>query len=280
MHSVAPPAKDPLTDPGPWNAVAVGYDEVFFDQASQLADVAIELLAPDREDTVLDVATGPGTLAVRLAPRVHRVVAIDFAEAMIERLRGHVMKNHLHNLEVRLMDGQELLFGSGSFDSAVSMFGLFLFDDRRRGLDELFRVVVPGGRVLISSWATPDKNTALGVGLEAIRAALPDLPRPQGPLPTQDPAKCEAELDAAGFERARTQLFTTSVSYGSVEEYWRGLERAAAPLALLKQKLGEQAFAEAAVRIQAELRTRCGDGPFSLDCSAIFTLGEVPRSAA
>src|SRR6188768_1797887 len=204
MHSVAPPPKDPLTEPGPWNAVASGYDEVFFGQLPELTDAAIELLSPDKEDTVLDVATGPGTLAVRLAPRVHRVVAIDFAEAMIERLRLHMMQQHLHNLEVRVMDGQELLFSSASFDSAVSMFGLFLFDDRKRALEELYRVVVPGGRVLISSWATPDQNTLLGAGLSAIRAALPDLPRPSGPLPTQDPDKCAAELDAAGFERART----------------------------------------------------------------------------
>jgi ubiquinone/menaquinone biosynthesis C-methylase UbiE len=280
MHSVGPPPKDPLTEPGPWNAVAAGYDEAFFDQLPELTEAAIELLAPDKEDTVLDVATGPGTLAVRLAPRVHRVVAIDFAEGMIERLRGHVMRAHLHNLEVRLMNGEELLFGNGSFDSAVSMFGLFLFDDRKRALEELFRVVVPGGRVLISSWATPDQNSMLGVGMEAIRAALPDLPRPKGPLPTQDPQKCEAELDAAGFERARTQLFRASVKYASVEDYWRTFERGAAPIALLKKRLGEAAFAEVAPRIQAELRTRCGDGEFSLDCAVIFTLGEVPRSAA
>jgi len=280
MHSVAAPPKDPLTEPGPWNAVAAGYDEVFFGQLPELTEAAIELLAPDKEDTVLDVATGPGTLAVRLAPRVHRVVAIDFAEAMIERLRLHMMHEHLHNLEARVMNGEELLFGSGTFDSAISMFGLFLFDDRKRALEELFRVVVPGGRVLISSWATPDQNTLLGAGMEAVRAALPDLPRPQGPLPTQDPVKCAAELDAAGFERARTQLFKASVKFASVEEYWSGFERAGAPLALLKNKLGEAAFAEAATRIQAELRARLGDGSFSLDCAAIFTCGEVPRSAA
>lgn len=280
MHSVGPPPKDPLTEPGPWNAVAAGYDEEFFAQLPELTEAAIELLAPDREDTVLDVATGPGTLAVRLAPRVHRVVAIDFAEGMIERLRGHVMRAHLHNLEVRLMNGEELLFANASFDSAISMFGLFLFDDRKRALEELYRVVVPGGRVLISSWATPDQNRLLGVGLEAIRAALPDLPRPQGPLPTQDPQKCEAELDAAGFERARTQLFKSSVKYASVDEYWRSFERSAAPIAVLKKKLGEAEFAELVPRILAELRARLGDAAFALDCAAIFTLGEVPRSAA
>jgi len=280
MHSVAAPPKDPLTEPGPWNDVAVGYDEEAFGRLPALTEAAIELLSPDKEDTVLDVATGPGTLAVRLAPRVHRVVAIDFAEAMIERLRLHVMQKHLHNLEVRLMDGQELLFGTGTFDSAISLFGLFLFDDRKRALEELFRVVVPGGRVLTSSWATPDQNTLLGAGMEAMRAALPDLPRPNGPLPTQDAGKCAAELEAAGFERARTQLFKASLEFASVADYWRGFERSAAPLALLKKRLGEAAFAEAAVRIQEELRARCGEGSFSLDCAAIFTSGEVPRSAA
>jgi SAM-dependent methyltransferase len=280
MHSVAPPPKDPLTEPGPWNAVAVGYDEEFFGQLPELTEAAIELLSPDKEDTVLDVATGPGTLAVRLAPRVHRVVAIDFAEAMLERLRLHVMQQHLHNLEVRVMNGQELLFSNASFDCAISMFGLFLFDDRKRALEELYRVVVPGGTILTSSWATPDQNTLLGVGMEAIRAALPDLPRPQGPLPTQDAGKCAAELEAAGFERARTQLFKASVKFASVAEYWRRFERAGAPLGLLKKRLGEAAFADAALRIQEELRARCGDGSFSLDCAAIFTCGEVPRSAA
>jgi SAM-dependent methyltransferase len=280
MHSVAPPPKDPLTEPGPWNAIAVGYDEESMAQLPELTEAAIELLSPDKEDTVLDVATGPGSLAVRLAPRVHRVVAIDFAEAMIERLRLHVMQKHLHNLEVRLMDGQELLFSNASFDCAISMFGLFLFDDRKRALEELYRVVVPGGTVLTSSWATPDQNTMLGVGFEAIRAALPDLPRPQGPLPTQDAGKCAAELEAAGFERARTQLFKASVKLDSVEDYWRRFERSAAPLVVLKERLGEVAYAAATERIQNELRTRCGDGPFSLDCAAIFTCGEVPRSAA
>lgn len=280
MHSVAPPPKDPLAEPGPWNEIAAGYDEAFFGRLPELTEAAIELLSPDKEDTVLDVATGPGTLAVRLAPRVHRVVAIDFAEAMIERLRLHVLQNHLHNLEVRVMDGQELLFATGSFDSAISLFGLFLFDDRKRALEELYRVVVPGGRVVTSSWATPDQNTLLGAGMEAMRAALPDLQGPRGPFPTQDPAKCEAELDAAGFERARTQLFKSSVKFGSVEEYWRVFEQAAPPVALLRQKLGDAGYGEMSSRILAELRARFGDGPLSLDCAAIFSCGEVPRSAA
>ena len=53
MHSVAPPPKDPLTEPGPWNAVAVGYDEEFFGQLPELTEAAIELLS-DRKSTRLN----------------------------------------------------------------------------------------------------------------------------------------------------------------------------------------------------------------------------------
>ncbi len=280
MHSVSPPPKDPLTEPGPWNAVAPGYDEVFFGQLPELTDAAIELLSPEKEDIMLDVATGPGTLAVRLAPRVRRVIAIDFAQVMIERLRGHVMRSHLSNLEARLMNGQELDFENDSFDAAVSMFGVFLFDDRARGLAEMFRVIVPGGRALISSWAPREQNTIIGAGMNAMRAVLPDLPRPKGPLPTQRPEVCVAELEAAGFEQVTTQLFKKSLSYASVADYWQGFARAAAPLVLLKKKLGDAAFADVIARTQTELLARFGAGAFSLDCAAILTFGERPLSAA
>jgi ubiquinone/menaquinone biosynthesis C-methylase UbiE len=280
MHSVAPPPKDPLTEPGPWNSIAAGYDEVCFGQMPELTDAAIELLSPEREDIMLDIATGPGTLAVRLAPRVRRVIAIDFAEVMIERLRGHVMRSHLANLEARVMNGQELDFENDSFDAAVSMFGVFLFDDRARGLAEMFRVIVPGGRALISSWAPPDQNTLIGAGMDALRAALPDLPRPKGPLPTQRPEVCVAELEETGFEQVTTRLFKKSLSFTSVEEYWQGFMRAAAPLVVLKKKLGDAGFAAAAARTQSELRARFGNGGFSLDSVAILTFGERPLSAA
>lgn len=279
MHSVAPPPKDPMTEPGPWNAVAAGYDSVMFEQLPQLTDAAIELLAPEREDTILDVAAGPGTLAVRLAPRVRRVIAVDFAEVMIERLRGHIMRSRLPNLEARLMNGQDLAFEDGSFDAAVSLFGVFLFDDRRQGLSEMSRVVAPGGRAVFSSWATPDQNTLIGAGMEALRAALPDLPRPKGPLPTQQPDVCRQELEAVGFEAVETQLFQQRLHFESVDQYWADFARASAPLVLLKQKLGD-AFTATEQRILGELRARFGDGAFTLDCCAILTHGEKPLSAA
>lgn len=280
MLSTVPPPRDPLTEPEPWNAIATGYDEVFFSQLPKLVDTAIDLLAPEAESTALDVATGPGTLAVKLAPRVRRVVAVDFASAMIDRLHSHLLREHITNLEAHVMDGQELEFDDASFDLVASMFGVFLFADRAAGLAEMFRVVVPGGRALFTSWAPPDQNTLIGVGMEALRVALPDLKRPKGPLPTQIPEVCAAELEATGFEHVGSRVVVAPLEFTSVEQYWRGFEQASAPFAVLQSKLDAAELERVRARVLVALTERCGPGAFRLDCAAIFTSGERGLSAA
>jgi SAM-dependent methyltransferase len=266
-------AKDPLTEPGPWNSVAVGYDEEFFEQLPGVFDKAIAVLDAPPESTVLDLATGPGTFAVPAARRFEKVVAIDFAEQMIERLRGHLERSGIGNVEALVMDGHALSFGDASFDAVVSMFGWFLFADRSRSLAEIHRVLRPGGRVLVASWATPDRNTVLGVGMEGLRSALPDLPRPAGPLPTQVPEICAAELRSAGFCDVNTTLVTVGVNFESVDAYWRTMQRAGAPMVLLRKKMGEEAFEDAARRAREHIRGKLGTGSVALGAEAIFTSG-------
>lgn len=280
MHTVAPPPKDPLNEPGPWNAIARGYDEASFGQLPELYDAAIELLRPERGDRILDVAAGPGTLAVRLAPRVGHVVAVDFAEVMIERLRGHIMRSRVANVEAKVMDGEELQFEDGSFDAAVSMFGVCLFDNRKRGLAEMLRVVVPGGRVLSASWASPRENTLLGAAEDALRAALPEHFGDRADLATEDAESCAGELAEVGFEPVSVQSFTTSVRFPTVDEYFRYYEQSSADLALLSQQLGPEAYAAATPRVRQALLTTCGDGAFQLKCSVLLAWGERPLSAA
>lgn len=280
MHTVAPPPKDPLTEPAPWNAIARSYDEAWFGFLPELYDAAIELLRPERGERILDVAAGPGTLAVRLAPRVGHVVAVDFAEVMLERLRGHIMRSRVANVEAKVMDGQELELEDGSFDAAVSMFGVCLFDDRKRGLSEMLRVVVPGGRVLSASWASPRENTLLGAAEDALRGALPEYFQDSEGLASEDAERCARELTVVGFEPVSIQPFSASVRFSSVDEYFHYYERTSADLALLSQQLGPEAYAAATQRAREALLATCGDSAFQLKCSVLFAWGESPLSAA
>jgi ubiquinone/menaquinone biosynthesis C-methylase UbiE len=261
---------DPLTQPGPWNDVAAGYNAAFFQRLPELLEHAIALIAPARTDTVLDLATGPGTLAVRIAPLVAHVVAVDFAEKMIDELRANVARLGLRNVEARVMDGQALELEEATTDVVASMFGWFLFADRARGLAEIHRVLRPGGRVLVTSWMPPDRNMLLGAAMNALRHALPDLPRPAGPLPTQIPDVVAGELRAAGFREVATEIVAAAAPMTSVEEFWSMFERAGAPIVLLRKKMGEEAWRPVADKCLAHLREQFGRGSFVVPGEAIF----------
>jgi len=277
MHAVKP-LRDPLAVPTPWNEVAAAYDEVWFERLPELTDRAIELLAPERGDRVLDVASGPGTAAVRLAPRVGHVMAVDFAEGMIERVRGHIMRSRLPNLEGRVMRAQELDFDDASFDAAICSFGASFFDDRPRALQEMFRVVVAGGRVVLASWSGAEHDTLIGAGMAALAEALPEAAR-FAPV-AEAPEALEAELDAAGFEQVTTEPHESGLRFATVDDYWQGFERSAPEVVLLEREVGAARFAEARARARAALEARLGAGAFELRYRAILTYAECPLSAA
>jgi demethylmenaquinone methyltransferase/2-methoxy-6-polyprenyl-1,4-benzoquinol methylase len=109
---------------------------------------------------VLDVATGTGDLAIELAHRVYpggEVIGSDFAEAMLARARAKTSEPHDSSVQphFELGDALALPYASDSFDAATVGFGARNFADLRRGLEEMARVVRPGGRVVVLEITTP-----------------------------------------------------------------------------------------------------------------------------
>lgn len=96
--------------------------------------------------SLLDVATGPGALALAADDAGASVTAIDFSPGMIERLKARAADR---NIEALRMDGQALDLPDGSFDRVCSVFGVPLFPDWRAGLAEMARVVKPDGLVIL-----------------------------------------------------------------------------------------------------------------------------------
>lgn len=262
---------DPITQPEVWNTIALPYDAHLFGTLSPLTAAVVARVGS--AERVLEVAAGSGNLTVPLARVARHVVAIDFAERMIARLDARIAEQAIANVETRVMDGHALAFEDASFDAAVSMCGVFLFADRPRALSEMLRVVRPGGVVMSTSWSTFDKNEILGVGMTAIRAALPDLPRPSGPMPTQRPDVCAAELRDAGAREVTTTVLDGSHRFASLDAYWEMFTAASAPFVLLRKKLGDATFDAALARARAALIERFGDGPFELGAQAILTAG-------
>jgi demethylmenaquinone methyltransferase/2-methoxy-6-polyprenyl-1,4-benzoquinol methylase len=116
---------------------------------------AADLAGLEPGGRALDVATGTGDLAIELSSRVGptgEVVAVDFSERMLELARDKTA-----GLPIRfdVANALSLPFGDDEFDAATVGFGARNFSDLDRGLEEMVRVVRPGGRVVVLEITTP-----------------------------------------------------------------------------------------------------------------------------
>lgn len=100
---------------------------------------------------VLDVACGTGDMVVELLKRGCTVTGIDLSEEMLA-----IAKQKTPQAEYMLADVEHLPFGDESFDAVTCAFGVRNFVHLERGLDEMLRVLKPGGRMVILELATPD----------------------------------------------------------------------------------------------------------------------------
>ncbi|MGF2733947.1 class I SAM-dependent methyltransferase [Marinobacter sp. DUT-1] len=104
---------------------------------------------------VLDVACGTGVLARTLAMRVGPegiVAALDINPAMLAVAR----KKGAQAIEWREGPAEQLPYGDAQFDAVVSQFGLMLFPSPERALQEMMRVLVPGGRLAVAVFDSLD----------------------------------------------------------------------------------------------------------------------------
>jgi len=110
---------------------------------------------------VLDVATGTGDLALELARRVApggEVIGSDFSEPMLERARAKARSRASAGVCFERADALALPYRDGRFDAATVGFGARNFADLQRGLNEMARVVRPGGKVVVLEITTPARG--------------------------------------------------------------------------------------------------------------------------
>jgi len=114
---------------------------------------ALAELQPAADDRVLDVACGAGALVIQVAPRVERAVGVDISDGMLEiarsRLRAAEEDQPLPNIEFLQGPSDALPFADASFTAVVCTTALHHFPDAQRSIDEMARVLEPGGRLVI-----------------------------------------------------------------------------------------------------------------------------------
>ena len=107
---------------------------------------------------VLDVGVGTG-LELPMFDRKTRLVGIDLSLPMLRRARDRVRALSLSNVEgLAVMDATRLAFPASFFDAVVAPFVLTVVPDPLATLDELLRVVKPGGEIILVNHIGAEKG--------------------------------------------------------------------------------------------------------------------------
>jgi len=256
-----PPTAD---TPESWSAASRGYAEHVAPRMMEtFAEELVDRLDVDDRTEALEVAAGSGALTQALAKRVKSLLAVDFSPEMIVLLRERMRAVGANHVVCRVMDGQSLALDDGSFDRAACCFGLMLFPDRKKGFSELRRVLRPGGRALVTGWAGPDKFQALGLFVEAMRSAFPDLPRTPAPPPVfslADPEAFAAEMKGAGFQKVEVDFVARDLELPDFDAMWGMLTVGAPPVQMLFDRIGPDGKAKLRTTLADIVAQRFGSG--------------------
>jgi SAM-dependent methyltransferase len=124
--------------------------------------LVVEFSGAGPEDTVLDVASGPGLIVVAFARVVKHATGIDLTPAMLDRARAYAKEQGVTNVTWQQGDVLPLPYPDGSFSIVSSRFAFHHFLDPLAVLQQMVRVCKPGGTIVVVDTApAPEKVDAL-----------------------------------------------------------------------------------------------------------------------
>ena len=265
---------NPYSTSEPWNLVADGYAETTMQMLAQYAEEVIAASKLKSDAIVLDVACGPGTLALMAAREVKEVHGIDFSESMLALFQQNAARGGHTNITICYGDAQTLPYPAEMFDAAFSMFGLMFFPDRHKSFAEIHRTLKPGGTIAVTSWAPVDQSPAMQTMFGALRAIKPDLPEPQRAVATlENPDVFKTEMLAAGFSQVEIRSVTKPFPVASIPEFWASMVKGSAPIQMLKKSLGENTWREKEILALDYLKEKIPSTPTTLTSDAWLGLG-------
>ncbi len=119
----------------------------------------VKIVAQRNPRKILDMSTGTGDMAIALAkasPQAH-VVGVDPSEGMLKVAQEKIQKRALHErIELKCSSAEALEIASESFDVATVAFGVRNFGDLKGGIEELVRVLRPGGMLVVLEFSACD----------------------------------------------------------------------------------------------------------------------------
>jgi SAM-dependent methyltransferase len=222
-----------------WDEASKGWRawSEFIDRTT--APVSERLMAMARVEPgqrVLDVAAGygePSLTAAKIVGPEGEVVATDISAGMLAYGRERAAAAGLQNVDFIESDAVSLDFPPGSFDAAVSRWGIIFEPNGEGAAGRVRGFLKPGARMAISSWGPPERVPFMAVPMATVMKVLevpPPPPGRPGPLSRPTPAAIGGLLEGGGFSDVEVDQLEITFEYDSAEEFTRSVQELVPPI--------------------------------------------------
>ncbi|MBC7606306.1 MAG: bifunctional demethylmenaquinone methyltransferase/2-methoxy-6-polyprenyl-1,4-benzoquinol methylase UbiE [Burkholderiales bacterium] len=120
----------------------------------------LQLVAEKNPNTILDIATGTGDLALLMAEtNATKIIGLDISAGMLAvGVKKIADKNLSSKIEMMLADSENMPFAENTFDAITVAFGIRNFENLEKGLEEILRVLKPNGIFVVLETSNPTKT--------------------------------------------------------------------------------------------------------------------------
>lgn len=232
----------------------LGHYETTAERLLPAARVMVEAARPQPGERVLDVGTGTGNAALLAAEAGARVIGVDPAPRLLDVARGRAAAE---GCDVKFVEGEaaDLPVPDHDCDLVLSNFAVILAEDPTAVVDELVRVLAPGGRIVLTAWLPDGALARYAMTAQALVGEAVGMPAAPPPFPWHEQGPLTELFGAHGLQPTLTR-HEIAFTAASPEEYVEG-DRREHPLAVagfdVLERVGRAEAARAAlVSILAE----------------------------